>query len=179
MGLKVTHQGRELVIPENEVAVVGADPAATIRVARPGISRRHAVLKHDGFHWVVQDTASRNGTYHEGTRIQTLDINDRITVRLGHPDDGEELALEPTADAPTADAPAGEASLADTAVAPTAPRSGRAAPSTVNGQELDDLIATLQDTVSSIRGLTWSVWGMIAVTAILAILTIFVAIIGT
>jgi len=169
MGLKVTHQGRELVVPEDEVAVIGADPAATIRLARPGISRRHAVLKHDGFHWVVQDTASRNGTYHKGTRIQTLDITDRITIRLGHPDDGEELTLEPTADV----------SFADTAVAPAAAAPGRSAPAATNNQELDDLIATLQDTVSSIKGLTWSVWGMIAVTAILAVLTIFVAIIGT
>lgn len=170
MGLKVTHQGRELVIPEDEVAVVGADPAATIRVARPGISRRHAVLKHDGFHWVVQDTASRNGTYHEGTRIQTLDIVDRVTVRLGHPEDGEELDLEPTPNS---------APLPDTAVAPATPRAAGAAAPAAGAQELDNLIATLQDTVSSIRGLTWSVWGMIAVTAILAVLTIFVAIIGT
>jgi hypothetical protein len=59
----------------------------------------------------------------------------------------------------------------------------RVAPATPAGTggadpRLDDLIATLNDTVKSIRGLTWSVWAMIAVTAVLAILTLFVGIIG-
>jgi hypothetical protein len=44
---------------------------------------------------------------------------------------------------------------------------------------LDDLIDALNDTVSSIKGLTWSVWAMIAVTAALVVLTLFVAIVGS
>ena len=43
---------------------------------------------------------------------------------------------------------------------------------------LDNLIDALNDHVSSVKGLTWSVWAMIAVTAALVVLTLFVAIVG-
>ena len=190
MGLKVAYQGREQILPEGIVAVIGADPDAAVRVARPGISRRHAVLKFDTDHWVVQDTASRNGTYHDGTRIQTLDLLGPTSLQLGHPTDGEAIELEPTAPgtAPipppppatttpaTAPAPAPTrppASMDPTRVAPAVK------PASTRDQDLDNLVAALRDTMKSVRALTWSVWAMIAVTAILAILTLFVGIVGT
>ena len=187
MGLRVAYQGREQILTEGTVAVIGADPDAAVRVARPGISRRHAVLKFDTDRWVVQDTASRNGTYHDGTRIQTLELLGPTSLRLGHPTDGESIELEPTnataAPTPTPEpvpertAPATAAATARTR-ASVEPTRVAAATGTSRDRELDDLVGALRDTMKSIRALTWSVWAMIAVTAILAILTLFVGVVG-
>ena len=84
MDLRVTAAGEDVTVPAGTTAVIGADSAATIRVARPGISRRHAVVKYDGSRWVVQDASSRNGTFHNGARIQSLDIKGPTTIHLGH-----------------------------------------------------------------------------------------------
>ncbi len=186
MDLRVTAAGEDVTIPAGTTAVIGADTAATIKVARPGISRRHAVVKYDGSHWVVQDASSRNGTFHNGARIQFLDIKGPTTIRLGHPAEGTEIVLTPVTTATTkptepkptvapAPAPApAPVSAQQTRVAPVAQAS---APGNIDPR-FDDLITSLNDTVKSIKGLTWSVWAMIAVTAVLAILTLFVGIVG-
>ena len=109
MDLRVAATGDVVTVPAGTTAVIGADPSATIRVARPGISRRHAVVKYDGSHWVLQDASSRNGTFYNGARIQFLDIKGPTTVRLGHPIEGTEVQLTPTATAAAkATAPTGQ-----------------------------------------------------------------------
>ena len=198
MDLRVAATGNEVTVPAGTTAVIGADASATIRVARPGISRRHAVIKYDGSHWVLQDASSRNGTFHSGARIQFLDIKGPTTVRLGHPVEGTEVHLTPTASAPAKPATSAPPAIASkpAATPPQDPAQAQAAapapapaqrtritpatPASPGGADprLDDLIATLNDTAKSMRGLTWSVWAMIAVTAVLAVLTLFVGIIG-
>ncbi len=172
MGLTVRYQGAETPIANGSTATVGSDPAATISIERPGISRQHLLIKHDGHHWVVQDASSRNGTYHDGARIQMLDVSGPTTIRLGHPNEGELLELTPTTeDTPTpAPAPPLSTTRVDTPVSP--------APGTTHDPQIDELVRSLRDTMASVRGLTWSVWAMIAITAVLALLTLFVAIIG-
>jgi len=197
MDLRVAATGEVVTVPAGTTAVIGADPSATVRVARPGISRRHAVVKYDGSQWVLQDASSRNGTFYNGARIQFLDIKGPTTVRLGHPTEGTEVQLTPiaaagpkpaaagspgaaTRPAPAATPPPPPAPAASpppaqrTRVAPTT----QAAPGSVDPR-LDDLVSALNDTMKSIKGLTWSVWAMIAVTAVLAILTLFVGVIGS
>lgn len=189
MDLRVTGAGEDVTVPAGTTAVIGADSAATIKVARPGISRRHAVVKYDGSHWVIQDASSRNGTFHNGARIQSLDIKGPTTVRLGHPGEGAEIVLTPVASAtkqtPKPTKPISATPPPPPSPAPTAPaQRTRVAPATPpvapgsSDPRLDDLIASLNDSVKSIKGLTWSVWAMIAVTAVLALLTLFVGIVG-
>ena len=182
MDLRIVAAGEEVTVPEGKTAVIGADPSATIRLSRPGISRRHAVVKYDGSHWVVQDASSRNGTFHNGARIQFLDLKGPTTIRLGHPAEGAEVVLTPLGGSNTTL----PKTMPATAVTPTpepAPRTRvtptalPAAPGTVDPR-LDDLVASLNNTVKSIKGLTWSVWAMIAVTAVLALLTLFVGVVG-
>lgn len=174
MDLKVEYDGREHTVAEGETAVIGADVGATVPVSKPGISRRHAIVKHDGSHWVVEDASSRNGTFHSGSRIQFLDIDGVTTIKLGHPTDGPEIVLTPS-DAVV------ETRVA-TRVAPLARPAGIDSASVnqkpVMDPRLDDLIEALNDSASSVKGLTWSVWAMIAVTAALVVLTLFVAIVG-
>lgn len=195
MDLTVASAGDNVTVPAGTTAVIGADPSATIRVARPGISRRHAVVKYDGSHWVLQDASSRNGTFHNGARIQFLDITGPTKVLLGHPTEGTEVDLTPIASAGSTPgskaAPGSKTAAATPAVSTTRAATPGATPAAPPAQRtrvapatgpadprLDDLVATLNDTVKSIRGLTWSVWAMIAVTAVLAILTLFVGVIG-
>ncbi|GMQ84692.1 MAG: hypothetical protein BMS9Abin07_0256 [Acidimicrobiia bacterium] len=173
MDLKLEYEGQEHTVAEGQTAVIGADVGATVPVSKPGISRRHAIVKHDGSHWVVEDTSSRNGTFHAGSRIQFLDIDGATTIKLGHPTEGPEILLTPTGTA-------AEPRVA-TRVAPLARPAGNPAPSNqkpVTDPRLDDLIKALNESVSSVKGLTWSVWAMIAVTAALVVLTLFVAIVG-
>jgi hypothetical protein len=117
----VVYQDQNVDVPDGTVAVIGADTNATVRVARPGISRRHAIAKYDGDRWVIQDTSSRNGTYHAGTRIQLLDVTGPTRIRLGHPSEGELIELEPIG-------PSGNASGAKTATKPA--KAGAAAGTT-------------------------------------------------
>lgn len=182
MGLRLVYEGEEVIVPDGQTAVIGSDPNATMTVARPGISRRHATVKNDGATWVVQDAASRNGTYHQGARIESLDIAGQTTIRLGHPTDGPLVELAPTESQP---APAPAAAVAATRVVPRQQPPSEPAPipaarpaAAPSQAELDRLIRSLDATVRSVKGLTWSVWAMIAVTAVLALLTLFVGIVA-
>ena len=197
MDLRVAATGEVVTVPAGTTAVIGADSSATVRVARPGISRRHAVVKYDGSQWVLQDASSRNGTFYNGARIQLLDIKGPTTVRLGHPTEGTEVQLTPIAASGSNPAASGSPSAATRptpAAAPPPPpapaatpppaQRTRVAPTTQAAPgsadpRLDDLVSALNDTMKSIKGLTWSVWAMIAVTAVLAILTLFVGVIGS
>jgi putative serine protease PepD len=182
MDLKVAAAGEEVAVPEGSTAVIGADPSATVRLARPGISRRHAVVKYEGSHWVVQDASSRNGTYHNGAKLQSLDIKGPTTIRLGHPTEGAEVVLTPVGVRPPASPPRQPTVVSPqaSAVAPGTPPGRAPAPVVIASGDarLDELIAALNDSVKSIKGLTWSVWAMIAVTAVLALLTLFIGIVG-
>jgi len=183
MDLKVAAAGEEVAVPEGSTAVIGADPSATIRLARPGISRRHAVVKYEGSHWVVQDASSRNGTYHNGARVQSLDIKGPTTIRLGHPTEGAEVVLTPAgARVPVNPAPRQPTVVAPQTAVPAARIPVAPAPAPIviasGDARLDELITSLNDSVKSIKGLTWSVWAMIAVTAVLALLTLFIGIVG-
>ncbi len=181
MDLKVEFEDKEHTVAEGTTAVIGADASATVQIPRPGISRRHAILKHNGDHWVVQDASSRNGTFHGGTRIQFLDVDGVTTIRLGHPTEGPTIVLTPetggnsTKVATAVSAPVPEFDLPPTP--PVTPPSARR-PELDLDPRLDNLIDALNDTVSAVKGLTWSVWAMIAVTAALVVLTLFVAIVG-
>ncbi len=176
MVMKITYRGTETVVPDGGSAVIGADPEATVRIAKPGISRRHVVISGSDGMWVLEDAASKNGTFHNGTRIRRLELTGPTTVRLGHPTEGELVALTPgdrEATKVVTPAPASRPTPARPAA-----RSVPGSAATSTDPRLDDLVATLADTVKAVRGLTFSVWAMIAITAVLALLTLFVGILG-
>jgi DNA-binding winged helix-turn-helix (wHTH) protein len=59
---------RSIAVPDGET-ILGRALDATIRFDIPGVSRRHARLRVDGAHVVVEDLGSRNGTYVRGKKI--------------------------------------------------------------------------------------------------------------
>jgi FHA domain len=211
--LKVIHQGVENVVEDDVTALIGSDASSTIRIVRPGISRRHAVISHDGSGWKVEDAGSRNGTFLDGKRVQVAAVGGPTTVYLGHPSDGEAISLVPVAEPPTSPATDEPEEFDLPPVAPTeavasaatvvttsdvassrARRSGAATPVPRTDQiptqvpqsrgvaasdvEVAQLTAAVRDQISAIKGLTWSIWAMIAVTAALIVLTLFVGILS-
>jgi hypothetical protein len=236
LSLKVIHQGNENVVEDDTTALIGSDASATVRIVRPGISRKHAVVSNAGGAWKVEDAGSRNGTYKDGKRIQTLEIAGPTTLYLGHPTDGEAVSFVPVANQPKGSGPTSAGAPAATSVTthPTAgsitgsttdastaskdadddasfdlpatpppaatsppqrkpkagpvPASGRTSPDRTRVQptaaasavdvELAQLTAAIRDQISAVKGLTWSVWAMIAVTAALIVLTLFVGILS-
>jgi FHA domain len=93
--LRVAADGRELVVGTPAQVTVGRDAGADLSVAHPRVSRRHLVLRPDSQGWVLEDAGSTNGTFHEGRRVSVLRIDGPVRLRLGDPDDGAELRVEP------------------------------------------------------------------------------------
>lgn len=194
MSLKISYQGNDFVVEEGSSVLIGAGETSQIRIARPGISRSHAVVAFDGAMWKVEDAGSRNGTFLNGERIHVTPLDGPTTLVLGHPTDGEEVTFVPVVkqadtaatlqadidafvlpDSPPPAAASRERTApvaAATAAAPT-PRQSQAA------GDPDALTAAIRDQINAIKGLTWSVWAMIAVTAALCVLTLFVGVLGS
>jgi pSer/pThr/pTyr-binding forkhead associated (FHA) protein len=97
--LRVAADGRELVIEEAVEVTVGRDGGADLELAELRVSRRHLVLRPGRHGWVLEDVGSTNGTFHEGRRVSLLRIDRPVRLRLGDPDDGVELRVEPDATA--------------------------------------------------------------------------------
>jgi len=189
--LKVIHQGNESVIDDDTRAMIGSDASANVRIARPGISRRHAIVSYDGTGWKLEDAGSRNGTFRDGEQVHVVAIEGPTTLYLGHPAEGEEVSFVPVGmPAPAAATvvdPAPPLVTPPAVATPPAAAPPRATPAertrvqpaaTASDVELAQLTAAIRDQISAVKGLTWSVWGMIAVTAVLIVLTLFVGILS-
>ena len=96
--LRVATDGRELVVDPPVEVTVGRDAGADLNIPHPRISRRHLVLRPSRRGWVLEDVGSANGTFHEGRRVSLLRIDGPLRLRLGDPDDGVELRVEPEPD---------------------------------------------------------------------------------
>jgi pSer/pThr/pTyr-binding forkhead associated (FHA) protein len=110
--LHLAADGRELVVDRPVQVRVGRDAEADLRVSHPQVSRSHLVLRPGRQGWVLEDVGSTNGTFHDGRRVSLLRIDGPVRLRLGDPDDGVELWVEPDAvavvTAPPAEADAGD-----------------------------------------------------------------------
>src|SRR3954447_1160086 len=86
--------GREYRFDDGREIKVGRDPAADVVSANPIVSREHAVLRPDANGWVLEDRGSRGGIFVGNERVSRLAITAPVTVRLGDPDQGDELQLQ-------------------------------------------------------------------------------------
>jgi pSer/pThr/pTyr-binding forkhead associated (FHA) protein len=93
--LRVATDGRELVVDPPVEVTVGRDAGADLNIPHPRVSRRHLVLRPGRRGWVLEDVGSTNGTFHEGRRVSLLRVDGPLRLRLGDPDDGVELRVEP------------------------------------------------------------------------------------
>ena len=76
---------------------LGRDPSCDVVVRSPKASRLHARLivdPHDG--WTFEDAGSSNGSFVGGRPVRRAPVGSGLTVRLGHPESGDEVVLGPT-----------------------------------------------------------------------------------
>ncbi|GAY19100.1 FHA domain-containing protein [Mycobacterium sp. shizuoka-1] len=81
--------------PRDGAVTIGRQLPSQIRVSEPGISRVHVRIEPANGHWALIDTASRNGTYLDGQRVDSVVIDRELTVHLGNPN-GVAVRLTPT-----------------------------------------------------------------------------------
>lgn len=64
--------------------LLGRDPAADIRIDAVGISRRHAMIVVADHEVLLNDLASKNGTYVNGVRVNDpIALGERADIQLG------------------------------------------------------------------------------------------------
>ncbi len=96
-------QGRLFSLPQGE-AIIGRLPECDVVLQSRAVSRRHARIFYDQGHYYLEDLQSRNGTYLNGTRIESpqplsdQDIIDicEISLRFSQADP-EPASLQPVA----------------------------------------------------------------------------------
>ncbi len=81
---------RELFSP-GQVVTVGRDPASTVVVADPSVSRSHLTVQFEEGSWKLQDQSS-TGTFVGGDKVPSLVVDGPTTVHLGAPN-GPRLQL--------------------------------------------------------------------------------------
>jgi len=64
-------------------ASIGRLPDNTIVVDNPAVSGHHATVFRDGDHFVIEDLASTNGTFVNGTRVSRQKLQGGDAVRVG------------------------------------------------------------------------------------------------
>ena len=89
--LAVHTQGSDRTLAAGPSYTIGRDPQCDIVIAEDRVSWQHAVLKHDGGSWVLEDTGSTNGTYVGHERVTQVALDGETTFRFGHPLDGPVL----------------------------------------------------------------------------------------
>jgi DNA-binding transcriptional regulator YiaG len=72
-----------IVQPDGAAVTVGREPPADIVVPRPGVSRVHVHVRHDGAHWSLTDAGSRNGIYRDGLRVEHVIVDGSLTLHIG------------------------------------------------------------------------------------------------
>jgi transcriptional regulator with XRE-family HTH domain len=100
--------------PSQGTVLIGRQLPAQIRIAAHAISRTHLRIEPIGQHWVVSDAGTRNGTFLNGERIESLPLpvplTEAITLRMGAADGIAVCIRAATSATSAADAPAGAVS---------------------------------------------------------------------
>lgn len=91
--INVECAGRSYTFGPGRDVRIGRDPASDVATTNPTVSRDHAVLRHDGQSWVLQDVGSGGGTYVDGKRVTTVPVQGSMAVWLGDVDTGERVVL--------------------------------------------------------------------------------------
>ena len=95
--LRIRADGHEMVAGGERVLTIGRG-AADVSCADTRVSKKHLLVRRDATGWLVEDSGSLNGTYHDGERIQTLRVEHAVRLLLGDPVDGVAIDFEPLND---------------------------------------------------------------------------------
>ena len=81
MGGKEEHQSFDL---QGETFYIGRAPENDIQIEDKYISRKHLKLQRKGNKYVIQDLNTKNGTFVNGTKVQSAELNNEDTVQIGN-----------------------------------------------------------------------------------------------
>uniref|UniRef100_UPI002AD4A6E1 FHA domain-containing protein n=1 Tax=Frankia sp. Cas3 TaxID=3073926 RepID=UPI002AD4A6E1 len=90
--LRVVSGAIVATVPAGQPFVVGRARSADFVMPDSRVSRRHLLIEPVGAGWAVRDISS-NGTWLDGQRVQSVDVNGEIRFRLGTPTGPEVVVL--------------------------------------------------------------------------------------
>ncbi|WP_131745913.1 ATP-binding cassette domain-containing protein [Frankia sp. Cppng1_Ct_nod] len=90
--LRVVSGANEATVPAGQPFVVGRARTADFVMPDSRVSRQHLLIEPVGAGWAVRDI-STNGTWLDGQRVQSVDVNGEIRFRLGTPTGPEVVVL--------------------------------------------------------------------------------------
>ena len=73
----------ETFAPQGDRTTIGRSPDCGIFLDDVTVSRRHAVLVHDGDRWAIEDGGSLNGTFVNRKRVERAELDDGDEVQIG------------------------------------------------------------------------------------------------
>ena len=59
----------EIVLHKDGVTTIGRNPASDIHLENPAVSRSHAKIYREGWHYYIEDLGSSNGTFLNAERL--------------------------------------------------------------------------------------------------------------
>jgi pSer/pThr/pTyr-binding forkhead associated (FHA) protein len=74
--------GQRMVLSKEEM-LLGRSGVCDMQFHDPKVSRQHAMVRLHDNHYFIQDMQSSRGTFINGKRIQTHQLQDRDQIQLG------------------------------------------------------------------------------------------------
>ena len=75
---------KEYTLKEGGRLTIGRHPDNDIVPKDAAVSNHHAIIERIGEELIVLDKESRNGTFVNGTRVQSAELNDEDAVKFGN-----------------------------------------------------------------------------------------------
>jgi pSer/pThr/pTyr-binding forkhead associated (FHA) protein len=89
--------GRSYDVTDLHTVRIGRDPSADIHSGNRFVSSLHALLRSGRSGWVLEDLGSKGGIWHNGRRVERVEIVEPTEIWLGTPGDGDLIELDPSA----------------------------------------------------------------------------------
>ena len=75
---------KDYTLKEGDRLTIGRHPENDIVPKDAAVSNHHAIIERKGEKLIVLDQESRNGTFVNGTKVQSAELNNEDTVQIGN-----------------------------------------------------------------------------------------------
>ena len=75
---------KEYTLEKGDRLTIGRHPDNDIVPKDAGVSNHHAIIERKGEKLIVLDKESKNGTFVNGTKVQSAELNDKDIVKIGN-----------------------------------------------------------------------------------------------
>ena len=82
--LRGVNAGKPFPLPVQFKITIGRSAGNTLIILDSAVSRRHFEIYTDKHKWYVRDLNSRHGTFVNGFRIETMELEDGDRIRVGN-----------------------------------------------------------------------------------------------